>query len=202
MKRTQALSCLLFVSLFSRGAIAQDSAVLEFEPKVGAIGSRVLIKSSLAEGAVVQFGPRTVPVRRESRGASFVIPPGSATSFIEVKKNNRSVAKSAVPFVVSGTSLVATPKLIGLKEAIDVFGYNEGRPEGGEKPENRTRSILKLDDQEILTIGQSAPTSMGPSVDMQDAGSAATRSMGAPGFIITAKPPKKKLPAPTPSPSE
>ena len=183
-------------------AVAQDSAILEFEPKVGAIGSRVLIKTPLPEGAVVRFGNRAVQVLREARGSSFVIPPGSTSSFIVLRRNDRSVAKSAVPFVVSGTSLVSTPKLVGLKAAIDVFGYTEPRPEGGEKPEYRARAILKLDDEEILTIGQNAPSRLGPAVDMWDASSAATRGMGTSGFLITARPPKKKVVPPTPVPSE
>jgi hypothetical protein len=202
VKRTQVLLCLLLLSILSGRAVAQDSAILEFEPKVGAIGARVLIKTSLPEGATVRFGNRPIQVLREARGSSFFVPPGSATSFIEVRRNGRSVAKSAVPFVVSGTSLVSTPKLLGLKEAIDVFGYTEQRPEGGTKPEQTVRQILKLDDEEILTIGQAAPSRLGPSVDMGDASSSATRGMGAPGFLITARPAKKKVVLPTPTPSD
>jgi hypothetical protein len=169
---------------------------------VGAIGARVLIKTSLPEGATVRFGNRPIQVLREARGWSFFIPPGSTTSFIEVRRDGRSVAKSAVPFVVSGTSLVSTPKLLGLKAAIDVFGYTEPRPEGGEKPEYKVRALLKLDDEEILTIGQSAPSRLGPTVDMWDASSASTRGMGGVGFLITARPAKKKVVLPTPTPSE
>ena len=46
-----------------------------------------------------------------------------------------------------------------IKEAIDVFGYSDPRPTGGEKPEPRARQILKLDEEEILTIGEPAPCS-------------------------------------------
>lgn len=183
-------------------ALAQDSSVLEFEPRVGAIGSRVLIKTQLSPGAVVRLGSRTVPILREARGASFMVPAGAATSFIEVVRDHRTVSKSAVPFVVSGTSLVATPKLVGLKEAIDVFGYTEPKPEGGQKPETNVRPILKFDDDEVLTIGQSAPARLGPAVELGDASSMAGRSMGPAGFLITARPPRKKAPVPTPAPSE
>lgn len=173
-------------------------ATVEFEPRVGAVGSRVLVITPLPPGAKLRFGNHILPVLAEGAGrVSFLVPQGSSTAFIEVVKDGREVAKSAVPFIVSGTSVV-TPRLIGLKEAIDVFGYSDPRPEGGEKPEAAAKPVLKLDDEDILTIGESPPARLSPAVQLGDTASMATQGMGPAGFLFTARPPKKKTPTPTP----
>jgi len=192
-----ALPVLLGASL---AALAQDTAPLEFQPKVGAIGSRVTLKARLPGGAQVKFGGRTVPVLTEGDGTvSFMVPVGSASAFVEVDIKGRTAYRSAVPFVVTGMSLVSTPKLIGLREAIDVFGYAEPVPTGGEKPERMARPVLSLDDQAILTIGEPPLNWNRPAVDLGDLASAAKGPLGQAGFVITARAPKKKL---TPAPAE
>jgi hypothetical protein len=175
---------------------------LEFEPKVGAVGGRVVVKTGVPAGAQLLFGGRPVGVIKEADGVSaFVVPPGiSGGAFLEVVSGGKTVAKSAVPFIVSGASLAAPPKLIGLKEAIDVFGYSDPRPIGGEKPEPRARPVLKLDEDEILTIGEPAPFRLGPAVESGDLATAGKTGMSGTGLLITARPPKKKTPVPLPPP--
>ena len=175
---------------------------LEFEPKVGATGTRITFRTSIPEGAQVTIGGKPVSVIEEARGIySFLVPPlPSSTAFVEIVKGGKPVAKSAVPFVVSGPSVVTPPKLVGLKEAIDVFGYSDPRPEGGNKPEPKARPILKFDEDEVLTIGEPAPFHLGPAVDMGDLQSAGKTSMAGTGLLITARPPKKKTPTPLPPP--
>jgi hypothetical protein len=175
---------------------------LEFEPKVGAVGRRVVVKTGVPAGAQLLFGGRPVGVIKEADGVSaFVVPPGiSGGAFLEVVSGGKTVAKSAVPFIVSGASLATPPKLIGLKEAIDVFGYSDPRPIGGEKPEPRARPVLKLDEDEILTIGEPAPFRLGPAVESGDLATAGKTGMSGTGLLITARPPKKKTPAPLPPP--
>lgn len=175
---------------------------LEFEPKVGAVGGRVVVKTGVPAGAQLLFGGRPVGVMKEADGVSaFVVPPGSSGSaFLEVVSGGKTVAKSAVPFIVSGASLATPPKLIGLKEAIDVFGYSDPRPTGGEKPEPRARPVLKLDEDEILTIGEPAPFRLGPAVESGDLATAGKTGMSGTGLLITGRPPKKKTPAPLPPP--
>jgi hypothetical protein len=175
---------------------------LEFEPKVGAVGGRVVVKTGVPAGAQLLFGGRPVGVIKEADGVSaFVVPPGiSGGAFLEVVSGGKTVAKSAVPFIVSGASLATPPKLIGLKEAIDVFGYSDPRPIGGEKPEPRARPVLKLDEDEILTIGEPAPFRLGPAVESGDLATAGKTGMSGTGLLITARPPKKKTPAPLPPP--
>ena len=181
-------------------AVVGAEGRLEFEPKVGAVGGRVIVKTGVPAGAQLLFGGRHVTVIREAEGVSFVVPPGiSGSAFLEVVSGGRTVAKSAVPFIVSGVSL-APPKLIGLKEAIDVFGYADPRPTGGEKPEPRARPVLKLDEDEILTIGEPAPLRLGPAVDSGDLATAGRTGMTGTGLLITARPPKKKTPVPLPPP--
>ncbi|HKC26218.1 MAG TPA: hypothetical protein VKF32_15860 [Thermoanaerobaculia bacterium] len=182
-------------------AFAQEWSI-EFEPKVGAAGAQVRLKTPPPPGADIRFGGRRLSAARDARGqAVFVVPPGVSTSFIEYVREGKVVGKSAVPFVVSGTSLVGTAKLVGLKEAIDVFGYSEPRPEGGEKPETPARAILSLGQDEILTLGELPPARFQPALDLGDAASAATRGMGPPGLLLTARPPKKKVPTPVPTPA-
>ncbi len=177
-------------------------STLEFDPKVGAIGAEVVVKSPVPPGAVLRFAGRTLPLLREpNRPPSFVIPLSSATGFLELVVDGKLVAKSAVPFIVSGTSLVSAPKLVGLKEAIDVFGYVDPRPEGALAPEPKAKAVLKLGDNDILTIGEAPPSRLGTAVELGDASSAARTGMGQPGFLITARPPKKKLTVPTPPPN-
>jgi hypothetical protein len=175
---------------------------LEFEPKVGAVGGRVVVKSGVPAGAQLLVGGKPVGVVKEGDGrSSFVVPPGlSSSAFLEIVSGGRTISKSAVPFIVSGASLAAPAKLIGLKEAIDVFGYSDPRPSGGEKPEPRARPVLKLDDDEILTIGEPAPFRLGPAVDSSDIASAGRSPMAGTGLLITARPPKKKTPVPLPPP--
>lgn len=192
-----ALVALLAASL---SALAQDTAPLEFQPKVGAIGSRVTLKTRFPGGAHVKFGGRTVPVLVEADGTvSFMVPAGSASAFIEVEAKGKAAFRSAVPFVVSGASLVSAPKMIGLREAIDVFGYAEPVPTGGERPTPMARPVLSLDDQAILTIGEPPLNFYRPAVELGDLASAAKGPLGQAGFLITARPPKKKL---TPAPAE
>jgi hypothetical protein len=190
----------LFVVLAGIAARAQER--LEFEPKVGAVGGRVVVKAGVPAGAQLLIGGKPVGVVKEADGVSaFVVPPGlSSSAFLEIVSGGKTISKSAVPFIVSGTSLAAPPKLIGLKEAIDVFGYSDPRPTGGEKPEPRARPVLKLDDDEILTIGEPAPFRLGPAVESGDLATAGRSPMSGTGFLITARPPKKKTPVPLPPP--
>lgn len=182
--------------------VARAQERLEFEPKVGAVGSRVVVKSGVPAGAQLLLGGRPVGVLKEAAGiTAFVVPPGiPGGSFLEIVSGGKTVAKSAVPFIVSGLSLAAPPKLVGLKEAIDVFGYSDPRPVGGEKPEPRARPVLKLDEDEILTIGEPAPFLMMPAVESGDLASAGHTGMYGTGLLITARPPKKKTPVPLPPP--
>jgi hypothetical protein len=149
------------------------------------------------------MGDRVVTYVREDAGhLVFLVPPGVSSSFLEVRMGEKILAKSAVPFIVSGTSIV-TPRLIGLKEAIDVYAYQDDpMPEGGRKPETPVKPILKLGDSDILTVGESEPQRMPlPAVSLGDAGSAATRGMGSAAFLITARPPVKRVSIPTPTPT-
>jgi hypothetical protein len=188
-------------------------AGLEFEPRVGTTGTRVTITSPLPSGAVVRFGARVVPLLVEpGRKPSFIVPDGVNSAFVEATYEGKAFGRSSVPFVVAGTSLINTPKLIGLKEAIDVFGYSEPIPEGGGKPETKVKRVLSLGDGDVLTIGEpSAPSPM-PVAIGNDASSAAMRGMGSAGFLITARPPTQRTivvpplpplptPVPTPAPS-
>jgi hypothetical protein len=197
------LVCAVAVLLLSIvGIPAGAEERLEFEPKVGAVGGRVVIKSGVPAGAQLLMGGRPVGVVKEADGVSaFVVPPGlSGSAFLEIVSGGRTVSKSAVPFIISGSSLVAPAKLIGLKEAIDVFGYSDPRPVGGEKPEPKARPVLKLDDDEILTIGEPGPYRLGPAVESGDLATAGRTAMSGTGLLITARPPKKKTPVPLPPP--
>lgn len=194
---------------------AAQEALLEFEPQVGTTGTRVTITSPLPKGAVVRFGSRVVPLLVEpGRRPSFIVPEGAASSFVEASSGRQVVARSSVPFVVAGSSLVNVPKLIGLKEAIDVFGYSDATPEGGEKPEAKAKRILSFGEGDVLTIGESPAQAPLPIAIGNDAASAATRGMGSPGFLLTARPPTRQTffvtvvppppppPTPTPGPPE
>ncbi|HMA29153.1 MAG TPA: hypothetical protein VKS23_04765 [Thermoanaerobaculia bacterium] len=193
---------LLSVAVLLVAAVASAEGRLEFEPKVGPVGGRILVKSGIPAGAQLLFGGRPVGVVKEAEGVSvFIVPPGvSGSAFLEIVSGGKKIAKSAVPFIVTGASLAAPPKLIGLKEAIDVFGYSDPRPTGGEKPEPRARPVLKLDEDEILTIGEPAPFHLGPAVESGDLATAGKTSMSGTGLLITARPPKKKTPVPLPPP--
>ena len=198
--RAVLVAALVVLMAVSLPALAQDTAPLEFQPKVGAIGARVTLKARLPGDARVKFGGRVVPVLTEADGTvSFMVPVGSASAFVEVDVKGKTAYRSAVPFVVTGLSLVSAPKLIGLREAIDVFGYAEPVPTGGEKPDRVARPVLSLDDQAILTIGEPPLTWLRPAVELGDLASAAKGPLGQAGFVITARPPKKKL---TPAPPE
>jgi hypothetical protein len=169
--RLLAATVLLVLGSLARAADAPD--VVNFDPKVGTMGTRVTIKSPIPPGAQLRLGTRVVGLLQEpGQHPSFAVPEGSASAFIEVLVQGKVVARSAVPFVVSGSSLVNQPKLIGLKEAIDVFGYAEPVPEGGVLPETRVKPIISLDDNQILTIGEAPPTGVQPAVTLGDAASA------------------------------
>ena len=203
------LACSLALAL-ALPVAAQESR-LDFEPRVGTSGTRVTITSPLPKGAVVRFGSRVVPLLVEpGRRPSFLVPEGLPSSFVEASRAGKVIARSSVPFVVAGSSLVNTPKLIGLKEAIDVFGYSEPIPEGGEKPETKARRVLSLGDGDLLTIGEAPPPAPISGAIGNDAASAAMRGMGPAGFILTARPPTQRTivvpplpppPQPTPTPT-
>lgn len=189
--------------------LSAQPIAIEFDPKVGVIGARVIVKTPPPAGAELRFGKKILPIIEEGPGIrNFVVPTGSRTSFLEYVKEGRVVGRSAVPFVVTDASLVEMPKLIGLKEAIGVFGYAEPIPESGEKPKPKKRALLTLDDQDILTIGENPPEFLTPAVELGDAASLATRPMSGTLFLFTARLPLKKLrlevppPVPTPIPKE
>lgn len=176
-------------------------AGLEFEPKVGSTGARVVMRG-VPKGAAVRFGGRNLSILHEPDGrVSFLVPEGSPSSFIEVLSQGKVVSRSAVPFVVAGPSVVNVPKLIGLKEAIDVFGYADTTPEGADVArEQKQKPILKLDGGDVLTIGEGGAPILVPPVVLGDVASAAMTGMGASAFTITARPPRKKIPNPPPPP--
>ncbi len=193
----------LLASLVALPLLSQGVAKLDFEPRIGATNARVLVKYPAPPGASLRFGDRPVAVVREDSGhLIFLVPPGASGSFVEIRLHDKVIAKSAVPFVVSGPS-VTTPKLVGLKEAIDVFAYQDDpTPEGGSKPQTPVKPILRIGDSDILTIGEPSPQQLPlPAVNLGDANSAATRSMGPAAFLITARPPVKKVTVPTPTPT-
>ena len=204
-----ACAALVALALPARGQVAG----LEFEPRVGTTGTRVTITSPLPKGAVVRFGTRVVPLLVEpGRRPSFVVPEGVPSAFVEATHEGKTFGRSSVPFVVAGSSLINSPKLIGLKEAIDVFGYSEPIPEGGGKPESKVKRVLSLGEGDILTIGETPAPGPLPVAIGNDASSAATRGMGSAGFLLTARapirraivvPPLPPLPTavPTPDPS-
>ena len=200
MKLVRLLAALALV-LPALPICGQNPGVLEFEPKVGVTGTRVTLTSPIPAGAVVRFGSRAVTLLEiPGHHPSFVVPEGSDSSFVEVSSRGKVVLRSAVPFVVAGSSIIQTPKLMGLKEAIDVFGYSEPVPEGGGKPEPKVKPVLSLGDDDVLTIGEPPPQRMLPAVQLGDVASAATQGMGPPAFVFTARTPKKKLVTNTPEP--
>lgn len=183
--------------------LSQSVATLDFEPRVAATNARVVVKYPAPPGATLRFGDRSVAYIREEAGRLvFLVPPNATTAFIELRIGEKVVARSAVPFVVSGPS-VAPPKLIGLKEAIDVFAYQDDpTPEGGKAPQTPVRPILRLGDSDILTIGEPAPQRMPfPAVNPGDLASAASHGMGPAAFLITARPPVRRVILPTPTPT-
>jgi len=182
---------------------SQTDPKVDFEPRVGMTGTRVTVRSPVPPGATLRFGGKTVPAARDTDGTTlFVVPPGVSSGFLEVVVDGKVVAKSAVPFVVSGAS-IAQPKLIGLKEAIDVFAFQDDpTPEGGSRPETPVRPILKIGGSDILTLGESAPgPGVQPAVTTGDLASASTRGMGTSAFILTARAPVRKIEIPTPTPT-
>ena len=201
------LACAALLALAS-AASAQEGR-LEFEPRVGTTGTRVTITTAIPKGAVVRFGGRVVPLLVEpGRKPSFLVPAGADSAFVEAVDGGRVYARSTVPFVVAGASMVNAPTLVGFKEAIDVFGYSDATPEGGGKPETTTRKILSFGDSDVLTIGEPAPPAPMTMAIGNDAASAATRGMGPAGFLLTARPPSRRTivvpplpPVPTPTPN-
>lgn len=202
-----ALALALVLALPAAG----QETKLDFEPRVGTTGTRVTIAAPVPAGATVRFAGRAVPILVEpGRRPSFLVPDGAESGFIEVLEGGRVVARSTVPFVVAGASIVNVPKLVGLKEAIDVFGYAEPMPEGGGRPESRVKPILSLAGGDVLTIGEAPPPAPLPWAVTHDAASAARSGMGPPGFLLTARPPTQRvilipppppLPTPTPAPT-
>lgn len=193
----------LFVAAGALPLLSQGVGTLEFEPRVGAIGARVTVHYPAPPGVTVRFGDRVVTYVREDAGhLAFLVPSNVSSSFIEIRSGDKVLARSAVPFVVSGASIVPQ-KLIGLKEAIDVFAFQDDPiPEGGRRPETPVRPILKLGDSDVLTVGEPAPQRMPlPAVQMGDSASAATQGMGSAAFLITARPPVKRVALPTPTPT-
>lgn len=183
--------------------LSQSVATLDFEPRVGPTNGRVVVKYPTPPGATLRFGDRNIAYVREDAGRLvFLVPPNATSSFIEIRIGDKVVAKSAVPFIVSGPS-IAPPKLIGLKEAVDVFAYQDDpTPEGGRTPQSPVRPILRLGDSDVLTIGETAPERMPlPAVSSGDLASAAGRSMGPPAFLITARAPVRRIVIPTPTPT-
>lgn len=184
-----ACAALVALALPARGQVAG----LEFEPRVGTTGTRVTITSPLPKGAVVRFGTRVVPLLVEpGRKPSFIVPDGVPTSFVEATHEGKAFGRSSVPFVVAGSSLINSPKLIGLKEAIDVFGYAEPIPEGGGKPESKVKRVLSLGEGDVLTIGETPAPGPLPVAIGNDTASAATRGMGSAGFLLTARAPARR----------
>ncbi len=202
MKRGRLLP-LALAALAALPLLSQSVATLDFEPRVGATNARVVVRYPAPSGSSLRFGDRTVAFVREDTGhLVFLVPPNASTSFLEVRLKDRILARSAVPFVVTGPSVVS-PRLIGLKEAIDVFAYQDDpTPEGGKKPETPVKPILRFGDSDVLTLGEAAPQLMPlPAVNLGDANSQATRSMGPSAFLVTARPPVKRVVIPTPTPT-
>ena len=198
------LKALLLAAFLPAGLLAlpADPGPLEFEPKVGNSGTRVVLKD-IPKGSVVRFGDRQMTLLPEKAGrASFLVPEDVRSSFIEVVFQGKVLARSSVPFVVAGPALSGAPKLIGLKEAIDVFAYSDPTPEGGELIQDKSRPILKLDQNSILTLNESPVNVLSPPIVLGDAASAAMTGMGASAFTITARPPRKKIPNPPPPTTE
>jgi hypothetical protein len=198
------LHALFFAALLPAGLLAApaDPGPLEFEPKVGNAGTRVVVKD-IPKGASVRFGDRTLTLAPEKDGrAAFVVPDSVRSSFIEIVYQGKVISKSAVPFVVAGPSFAGIPKLIGLKEAIDVFGYSDPTPEGSDLLPDKSKTVLRLGDSDFLTLNETAARYPQPAVSLGDAASAATTGMGPAAFTITARPPKKKIPNPPPPPQE
>jgi hypothetical protein len=189
--------------------LSAQPVAIEFDPKVGVAGARVTVKTPPPAAAELRFGKKTLPIIEEGPGIrSFVVPTGSRTSFLEFVKEGRVVGRSAVPFVVTDASLVELPRLVGLQEAIGVFGLAEPIPESGEKPQPRRRALLRYEGEDILTIGENPLEFLTPAVELGDAGSLAMRPMSGTLFLITVRLPQKKLkltvppPVPTPIPGD
>jgi hypothetical protein len=189
--------------------LSAQPVTIEFEPKVGVTGTRVVVKTPLPAGADLRFGAKVLPLLEEGAGIrSFVVPAGSRTSFLEYEKQGRVVGRSAVPFVVTDAALVEMPRLIGLKEAVGVFGIAEPIPESGEKPRPRKRALLTYEGEDILTIGENPLEFLTPAVELGDAASLARAPMSGTLFLFTVRLPQKKLrltvppPVPTPVPKE
>jgi hypothetical protein len=91
------------------GIPARAEERLEFEPKVGAVGGRVVVKAGVPAGAQLLIGGKPVGVVKEADGVSaFIVPPGlSSSAFLEIVSGGRTISKSAVPFIISGASLAA-----------------------------------------------------------------------------------------------
>lgn len=189
--------------------LSAQPIAIDFEPKVGVAGARVVVKTPPPAGAELRFGKMVLPIIEDGPGIrSFVVPIGSRTSFLEFVKEGRVVGRSAVPFVVTDASLVEMPRLIGLKEAVAIFGLAEPIPESGEKPKPRARALLRYEGEDILTIGENPPEFLTPAVELGDAASLARAPMSGTLFLFTIRLPQKKLklsvppPVPTPLPKD
>ncbi len=203
------MSAWLLPLLLATSPPSAPPIVIQFDPKVGDIGDRVVVKTLPPAGAELRFGKTILPVLVEGPGIlSFVVPTGSQTSFLEYVKEGRVVGRSAVPFVVTNASLVEMPRLIGLQEAIGVFGYAEPVPRSGDVPKPRRRALLTYEDEDILSIGDNPAEFLGPAVQLGDTASLAKAPMSGTLFLFTVRLPQKKLklrvppPVPTPLPGE
>lgn len=187
-----------FLVVVAGAGAAQSTDRLEFEPRVGVVGHRVTLKGTVPVGAQLLFGGKPIPYLRDEHGVTFAVPDGVPSGFLELALAGKVLSRSSVPFVVAGRSIVSAPKLVGLKEAIDVFGYVDPVPEGGGAPEPKAKPIFTFGADSILTLGETPPSRLEPAVTTGDAASAARSGMGQPGFILTVRPPSRR-PTPTPS---
>src|SRR5258706_6989636 len=94
---------LLLVAAFllSRSIAADEIVQVEFEPRVGAMGARVVLKTPVPANSVVRFGNRTIPLVPEAGGpASFIVPVGATADFLDVKHVGGPISDNGVRLVV------------------------------------------------------------------------------------------------------
>jgi hypothetical protein len=72
-------------------------------------------------------------------------------------------------------------------------------PDGARKPVAAAKPVLKLDDEDVLTIGETAPGRLAPAVSLGDVASMANQPMCCVGLTLTARAPKKRYQIPPPS---
>ncbi|MEO6326123.1 MAG: hypothetical protein ABIT01_09025 [Thermoanaerobaculia bacterium] len=189
--RIAPLALLLFG--LGRGTLRAETVPIDFEPKVGVTGARVTVALRRPAGARVFLGEKAVAIVDERLdGLTFLVPERATTSFLTFGREDRVIARSSVPLIVTGRTLVL-PKLANLRDRIDVLAYSDETPRGGERPEPGPHPFLSLDDQGIFTIGERSPEFFAPAVELSDAASAATRPMTGTFLILTARLPGKRL---------